>query len=81
MPRSFEFELQQAPDELIGKLKNSALDSGWGFEGDLKSGAFEGDGIKGAYAYDGRTLTVTIHEKPFIAPWPLIENKLRDILA
>ena len=78
MPHSFDIELKQSAKVLIGKLKDVAQKSGWSFQGDTNSGSFSGDGVVGEYVCEGENLHITLLDKPFIAPWSLVENRLRD---
>ncbi len=81
MPHRFEITLEHPAEQLITKLTDAAGQAGWSFDGDVNSGTFAGDGVKGEYACDGQVLKINLLEKPFIAPWSLVENKLREKLG
>jgi hypothetical protein len=49
--------------------------------GDGQSGRFSHDLIKGEYRMVGRTVLVTITDKPLIAPWSIIGARLRQLVG
>lgn len=47
----------------------------------LTGGAFSNDSISGTFALSDEAVVVTVDKKPFIAPWGLIESRLREVFA
>lgn len=47
---------------------------------DEASGEIEQDDVKARFTYDGRTLRVSVYEKPWYAPESMVEEKLRDFI-
>ena len=48
--------------------------------GDERSGRFSHDMAKGEYRMLGQTVIVTITEKHWLLPWPLVEAQLRELI-
>jgi len=81
MAKSFTFPLTVSPDSLLAKAKAVAQEGGVSFVGDTTGGRFEGKGVQGEYRVEGTHVTVTILSKPFLAPWSVIEAKVRAFFA
>ena len=62
---------------LLARVRKVARENGATLVGDGQSGRFSHDLIKGEYRRVGRTVLVTITDKPLIAPWSIIEARLR----
>jgi len=81
MAKKFQFPLSADADTVIAKAKQHATDIKANFEGDTNKGQFGGSGVKGEYVISGDSIEVTIHKKPLIAPWSMVENSLKDFFA
>lgn len=46
--------------------------------GEITDSSFEISGVEGRYHYEYETLTVMIDEKPWLASWEMIEEKLNE---
>lgn len=79
--RSFSLPLPPSPDFLARKAAEAARANGFRFTGDDQCGAFAGMGIEGTYETKSDRLVVTIHRKPAIAPWAMIESRLADFFT
>lgn len=78
MSHTFEIQLAGDAGTALGKVKdlfNST--SGGTFEGDHEQGRFSGSGVRGVYHVKGSVVTITITDKPFLAPNKIIESKIR----
>lgn len=80
-PRSFSLPLPLSPDFLARKAAETARANGFQFDGDGRTGTFAGMGIEGIYETTVDRLVVTIHRKPAIAPWAMIESRLTDFFS
>jgi hypothetical protein len=81
MPKTFRIDSAQKPSTLVARAERAAIGNNAAFRGDETSGSFSGSGFKGTYGMDGKTVTVTIIQKPFYAPWPMVESELERLLV
>lgn len=81
MSRSFSIKIQEDPGALVARAEKLARKAGAEFKGDAHSGSFAGSGVEGQYAVEEDIITVTITRKPMIAPWSLVENKVKGFFA
>lgn len=81
MSRSFSVDLTEAPETLLQRARRAALDAGADFIGDSASGRFAAMGVEGGYAVEDGQVVVTVTRKPALAPWPLVEAKLRGFFS
>jgi hypothetical protein len=68
----------KSPGTLVSEAKKVAEENGATFRGDTNSGSFAGKGVKGSYKIEGRTVKVTITDKPTLASWSKVESKVRE---
>jgi hypothetical protein len=81
MTKSFEIPINSAPEELLAKVKKAAAEHGAEFTGDTQSGRFSGSGVEGEYRIEEGKAIVTVTNKPFIAPWSMVESTLRQFFS
>ena len=62
-------------DEKFIEAKNIIRESGGTIS---EGGGFEIKGVKGSFYLDGGNLTVIITDKPWLASWSMIEDKLDE---
>jgi hypothetical protein len=74
MARSFSIDTSEDPSTLVDRARRIAAQFDATFEGDTASGSFIGSGIEGIYDIEGRTMTVTITDKPFFLSWEDVES-------
>jgi hypothetical protein len=77
MARSFSISTAEDPTTLVDRAKRVASENGATFEGDATSGSFSGSGVEGEYKIEGRTVTVTITDKPFFLSWDNVESRVK----
>ena len=80
MAKSFTFATALSSVTLISKAKAAARAAGAEFVGDETSGRFAGKGVAGHYVIrqdETAVVSVTIIDKPFRAPWGIVESKVR----
>lgn len=78
--RTFNIETPVDPPSLLARARRAAKENGATFVGDESAGRFSHDMIKGKYRRVGETVVITITEKPFLVPWPLMEAQLREFV-
>lgn len=81
MAKSFSIITTAPIKTLLLKGKEAAEQNGVMFTGDTTSGSFQGKGFAGEYRTQGKTLFVTLSQKPFFIPWSVAEAKLREFLS
>lgn len=81
MPKTFSIVSTQDPSTLVARARRAAAENNAVFRGNEASGSFSGSGVEGVYRMDGKVVTVTITQKPFFAPWPVVESGLKRLLV
>ena len=72
--KTFEFETTV---EKIGAGINLIRDGG----GVVHGGDFVINGVEGHYSYNGVRIKIKITDKPWLASWDMIEEKLEDFFS
>jgi len=78
--RTFSIETAVEPLSLLARVNRVASENGAILVGDERSGRFSHDMVKGQYRMVGRTVIVTIIEKHWLIPWPIVESRLRALI-
>ena len=78
--RTFNLDTTISPSSLLARAKKAAYENGAILVGDERSGRFSHDLTKGEYRMAGRTVIVTITEKHWLLPWPVVEARLRELI-
>ncbi len=81
MCRTFTVTIPPEDDNFLENTRSAVEAMGATLDGDEKAGTFSGRGVEGNYSVDGDQVTVTITKKPALAPWPIIENIVKDFFA
>ena len=76
--RTFSVKTTKNPSTLVSEAKKVAKENDATLRGDTNSGSFSGKGVKGRYTLDGKTVQVTITEKPTLASWSTVESKVKE---
>ena len=64
----------------MARAKRVAKENDAALVGDKDSGRFSHNMVKGEYRMVGQRVIVTITEKHWLVPWPIVESQLRDLL-
>jgi hypothetical protein len=78
--RTFNLDTIISPPSLLARAKKAAYENGATLLGDERSGRFSHDMAKGEYHLVGQTVIVTITEKHWLLPWPVVEAQLRELV-
>jgi hypothetical protein len=78
--RTFNLDTKVSPSSLLARAKKAAFENGATLLGDERSGRFSHDMAEGEYRMVGRTVVVTITEKHWLLPWPVVEARLRQLV-
>ena len=71
--RTFSMDTTVAPSALLARAKRAASENGANLLGDESSGRFSHEMARGEYRMAGRTVTVTVTDKHWLLPWPVVE--------
>jgi hypothetical protein len=81
MARTFSVDTRVAPSSLLARARRAARENGATLVGDERSGRFSHELVKGEYRMVRQTVVVTITEKHWLLPWPVVEVRLRQLLS
>ena len=80
MARTFSIDTKVHPLSLLARARRAAGENGAIFAGDEESGRFSHELVKGEYRMRGQTVMVTITDKHWLLPWPVVEVRLRELV-
>ena len=80
MARTFSIDTTVGTSALLARAKKAASESGATLIGDKQSGRFSHEPVRGEYRMAGQTVIVTITEKHWLVPWPVVESQLRELV-
>jgi len=78
--RIFSMDTTVDPPSLLARARRVAKDKGATLIGSEESGRFSHQMLKGEYRIVGQTLIVTITDKHWLVPWPVVESQLRKLV-
>ncbi len=80
MAKTISMDTNVAPPTLLARARRAASENGATFVGDEGSGRFSHKMARGEYRMMGQTVTVTIIDKHWLLPWPVVESQLRKLV-
>ena len=80
MARTFSIDTKVHPLSLLARARRVAGENSAIFAGDEESGRFSHVLVKGEYRMRGQTVMVTITDKHWLLPWPVVEVRLRELV-
>ena len=81
MSHTFSIPMTEDPETLVAKARRTATEAGADFAGDAASGRFAAMGVEGGYEVRDGRVVVTVTRKPGLAPWSMVESKLRGFFG
>jgi hypothetical protein len=78
--RTFSIDTPVDSLSLPARAKRVAKENGATLAGDKESGSFSHAMVRGEYRIVGQTVIVTITDKHWLVPWPIVESRLRDVV-
>jgi hypothetical protein len=78
--KTFSMDTTVDPLSLLARGKRVAKQYSATLVGTEESGRFSHDMLKGEYRIMGETVIVTITEKHWLVPWPVVESRLRELV-
>jgi hypothetical protein len=79
--KTYQLETMVSPSSLLARAKKAAYANGATLLGDEHSGRFWHEMAKGEYRMEGQKVVVTITDKHWLLPWPVVEVRLRELLT
>jgi hypothetical protein len=79
--RTFSMDTTVDPLALLARAQRAATDKGATLVGSKESGRFSHQMLKGEYRMVGQTLIVTITDKHWLLPWPVVEAQLKKLTS
>ena len=68
------------PSLLLARARKAARENDATVVGDERSGRFSHEMVRGEYHMVGQSVTVTITDKHWLVPWPVVESQLRALV-
>ena len=80
MVKTYELDTTVSPSSLLARAKKAAYANGATLSGDESSGRFSHEMAKGEYRMVGQKVIVTVTDKHWLLPWPVVEAQLRELV-
>ncbi len=80
MAKTFSVDTALEPTSLLARARRAAKENGATLVGDERSGHFSHEMVRGEYRMVGQKVTVTITDKHWLIPWPVVASQLRGLL-
>ena len=80
MAKTYELDTMVSPSSLLARAKKAAYEHGATLVGDEHSGHFSHDLAEGEYRMAGQKVIVTVTDKHWLLPWPVVEAQLRKLV-
>ena len=81
MARIFSMDTRVSSSSLLARARRAARENGAALVGDERSGRFSHELVKGDYRMVEQKVVVTITDKHWLLPWPVVEVRLSELLA
>jgi hypothetical protein len=79
--KTYQLDTVVSPSSLLARARRAARENGATLVGDERSGRFSHELVRGEYRMAGQRVVVTITDKHWLLPWPVVEVRLRELLA
>jgi hypothetical protein len=79
--KTYELDTMASPSSVLARAKKAAYANGASLLGDEHSGRFWHEMAKGEYRMVGQKVIVTVTDKHWLLPWPVVEARLRELLT
>ncbi len=80
MAKTYQLDTMVSPSSLLARAKKAAYTNGAILLGDERSGRFSHEMAKGEYRMVGQKVVVTVTDKHWLLPWPVVEAQLRELV-
>jgi hypothetical protein len=79
--RTFSMATTVDPSSLLARARKVASENDATLLGDERSGRFSHEMVRGEYRVVGRTVIVTITDKHWMLPWPVVVVRLKELVT
>jgi hypothetical protein len=79
--RTFSLDTPVKPLTLLARARRAASENGAILVGDEASGRFSHELVKGEYRMLRQTVIVTITDKHWMLPWPVVVVRLKELVT
>ena len=80
MAKTYQLDTMVSPSSLLARANKAAYANGAILVGDERSGRFSHEMAKGEYRMVGQKVIVTVTDKHWLLPWPVVEAQLRKFV-
>ena len=80
MAKTYQLDTMVSPTALLARAKKAAYANGATLLCNEHSGRFSHEMAKGEYRMVGRRIIVTVTDKHWLLPWPVVEVRLRELV-
>ena len=80
MAKTYELDTRASRPSLLARAKKAAYENGATLFGEERSGRFSHEMLKGEYRMVGQKVIVTVTDKHWLLPWPVVEAQLREFV-
>ena len=80
MAKTYELDTTVSSSSLLARARRAARENGAILVGDERSGRFSHELVRGEYRMAGQRVVVTITDKHWLLPWPVVEVRLRELV-
>jgi hypothetical protein len=78
--KTYQLDTMVSPTSLLARARRAARENGAILVGDERSGRFSHELVRGEYRKAGQKVIVTVTDKHWLLPWPVVEAKLRELV-
>ena len=78
--RTFSMDTTMDPSSLLARIKRATRQNEAILVGDEGSGRFSHEMVRGEYRLVGAKVIITITDKHWLVPWPVVESQLRELV-
>jgi len=78
--KTYELDTTVSPSSLLRRAKKAAYANDATLFGDERSGRFSHDMLTGEYRMVGQKVIVTVTDKHWLLPWPVVDAQLRKFV-
>ena len=80
MAKTYQLDTMASPSSLLARSKKAAYANGATLLGDERSERFWHEMAKGEYRMVGQKVILTVTDKHWLLPWPVVEAQLRELV-
>jgi hypothetical protein len=78
--KTYQLDTMVSPYSLLSRARRAASENGAILVGDERSGRFLHEMAKGEYCMVGQKVIVTVTDRHWLLPWPIVEVRMRELV-